>query len=56
MTSRKSQAAKRPAEIVREYGPFDDTKNVGGVSFDKAFRVAARGALAVLSGHGAPRG
>ena len=29
---------------------------VGGVSFDEAFRVAARGAMAVLSGHGAPRG
>ena len=28
---------------------------VGGVSFDEAFRVAARGAMAVLSGHGAPR-
>ena len=34
MTSRKSQASKRPAEIVREYGPFDDAKNVGGISFD----------------------
>ena len=34
MTSPKSQAATRPAEIVREYGPFDETNNVGGVSFD----------------------
>ena len=34
MTSRKSQASKRPAEIVREYGPFEGATKVGGVSFD----------------------
>lgn len=30
--------------------------DTGGVSFDEAFRVAVRGAMAVLSGHGAPHG
>ena len=34
MTNRKPQAAKRPAEIVREYGPFQGVKNVGGVTHD----------------------
>jgi glutamine cyclotransferase len=27
---------ERPAEIVREYGPFPDTPNVGGVTYDGA--------------------
>ena len=43
MTSRKSQPSKRPAEIVREYGPFDDAKNVGGVTFDGHSIWAATG-------------
>ncbi len=43
MTSRKSQPSKRPAEIVREYGPFDDAKSVGGVTFDGHSIWAATG-------------
>ena len=43
MTSPKSQASKRPAEIVREYGPFDEANNVGGVSFDGQRIWAATG-------------
>jgi hypothetical protein len=43
MTTRKTPASKRPAEVVREYGPFDDTKNVGGVSFDGQRIWAATG-------------
>src|SRR4051812_45524109 len=27
-------AQRKPAEIIREYGPFSDTQNVGGVTFD----------------------
>ena len=27
-------ACVQAAEIVREYGPFSDTQNVGGVTFD----------------------
>jgi streptogramin lyase len=34
MTSKTSQAAKRPAQIVREYGPFADVTKVGGVTWD----------------------
>ena len=44
MTSRKPQAAaKRPAEIVREYGPFEGVKNVGGVTHDGRLVWAATG-------------
>jgi glutamine cyclotransferase len=34
MTSRNSGAAKRPAEVVREYGPFEGVQRIGGVTFD----------------------
>ena len=34
MTSSKSQTAKRPAEIVREYGPFEGVQRIGGVTHD----------------------
>ena len=43
MTSRKSSAGKRPAEIVREYGPFDGVTQVGGVTFDGHSIWAATG-------------
>jgi streptogramin lyase len=34
MTTRKTPAARRPAEIVREYGPFEGVQRVGGVTHD----------------------
>ena len=43
MTSRKPQVAKRTAEIVREYGPFEGVKNVGGVTHDGRQVWAATG-------------
>ncbi len=43
MTSSKSPAGKRPAEIVREYGPFDGVTQVGGVTFDGHSIWAATG-------------
>ena len=43
MTSPKSQPSRRPAEIVREYGPFDGVTRVGGVSFDGHSIWAATG-------------
>ena len=47
MTSRKPQASKRPAEIVREYGPFDGVTKVAGVSFDGHDIWAATGTALV---------
>src|SRR5471030_3116395 len=44
MTSPKSQAPKRAAEIVREYGPFPDVQRVGGVTHDGHQVWAATGA------------
>lgn len=44
MTSRKTQATKRPAEIVREYGPFEGVQRVGGVTYDGRQVWAATGA------------
>jgi len=44
MTSRKPQAEKRPAEIVREYGPFEGVQRVGGVTYDGHQVWAATGA------------
>jgi glutamine cyclotransferase len=38
-----TRAAARPAEIVREYGPFPDTKQVHGVSYDGKRMWAATG-------------
>ena len=43
MTSRQSRAGARPAEIVREYGPFEGAARVGGVSFDGHSIWAATG-------------
>ena len=34
MTTASPRAAKRPADIVREYGPFDDVKRIHGVTHD----------------------
>ncbi|KQW54370.1 DUF6923 family protein [Variovorax sp. Root411] len=51
MTSRKSkdttQATVRPAEIVREYGPFTDSNDVAGVTHDGRYVWAATGAKLV---------
>jgi len=43
MTSSKPQADRRPAEIVREYGPFDGVTQIGGVTFDGHSIWAATG-------------
>jgi glutamine cyclotransferase len=43
MTSSKPPAGRRPAEIVREYGPFDGVTQVGGVTFDGHSIWAATG-------------
>jgi glutamine cyclotransferase len=34
VTRKADEATAQPAEIVREYGPFPDTHNVAGVTFD----------------------
>jgi streptogramin lyase len=34
VTRKADEATVQPAEIVREYGPFPDTNNVAGVTFD----------------------
>jgi glutamine cyclotransferase len=34
VTRSRSSTASRPAEILREYGPFTDARHVGGVTFD----------------------
>ena len=47
MTSRNSGAAKRPAEIVREYGPFEGVQRIGGVTHDGRQVWAATGAALV---------
>ena len=56
MTSRSSRATKRPAEIVREYGPFEGVQRVGGVTYDGQQVWAAIGAalLAFDPASGAP--
>jgi glutamine cyclotransferase len=41
--SEKSRASARPAEIVREYGPFPDAKQVAGVTYDGKRMWAATG-------------
>ena len=46
-TPTRPQAAKRPAEIVREYGPFEGVKQVGGVTHDGRQVWAATGAALV---------
>jgi glutamine cyclotransferase len=43
----KPEAALRPAEIVREYGPFAGVNKVGGVSYDGSRVWAAVGAQLV---------
>ncbi|MET0541779.1 MAG: hypothetical protein ABWZ88_08490 [Variovorax sp.] len=45
--SEKPQAKARPAEIVREYGPFEDAPNVHGVTHDGQRVWAATGAKLV---------
>jgi len=42
-TSKPAEPALRPAEIVREYGPFPDTGNVAGVTHDGKRVWAATG-------------
>jgi streptogramin lyase len=56
MASTSRPAGTRPAEIVREYGPFDGVKNVGGVSWDGQHIWAATGPalLAIDPASGAP--
>jgi glutamine cyclotransferase len=56
MTSRNSRAAKRPAEIVREYGPFEGVQRIGGVTHDGHQVWAATGAalMAFDPASGAP--
>ena len=44
MTSKTVQSKARPAEIVREYGPFAGVDKVGGVSYDGRQVWAATGA------------
>jgi outer membrane protein assembly factor BamB len=34
MAKKERASAAKPAEIVREYGPFPNVENVGGVTFD----------------------
>jgi len=43
----KDAAPARPAEIVREYGPFDGVENIGGVTHDGQRVWAAAGAKIV---------
>ncbi|HSV83859.1 MAG TPA: hypothetical protein VLK85_32070 [Ramlibacter sp.] len=45
--SGSTEAPARPAEIVREYGPFDGVRQVHGVTFDGARVWAATGAQLV---------
>ena len=42
-TSKPAEPALRPAEIVREYGPFPDTDTVAGVTHDGKRVWAATG-------------
>jgi streptogramin lyase len=48
MTTTKTTAAKRPAEVVREYGPFEGVTRIHGVTHDGDQVWAATGA-ALLS-------
>ena len=43
----KAEAPARPAEIVREYGPFDGVERIGGVTHDGQRVWAAAGAKIV---------
>ena len=47
MTARKNQIAPRPAEIVREYGPFEGVQRIGGVTHDGHQVWTATGAALV---------
>ena len=47
MTSSTTGAARRAAEIVREYGPFEGVQQVGGVTWDGRQVWAATGAALV---------
>ena len=47
VTSSKSQAAKRAAEIVREYGPFEGVQRIHGVTHDGHRLWAATGSALV---------
>lgn len=44
MNTRKSKTQTRPAEIVREYGPFDGVERIHGVTHDGQRVWAATGA------------
>jgi outer membrane protein assembly factor BamB len=56
MTSLKTSAAKRPADVVREYGPFDGVQRIHGVTHDGHQVWAATGAalLAIDTASGQP--
>lgn len=43
MPKKSSQARAKPAEILREYGPFPDADKVGGVTYDGELAWAAVG-------------
>ena len=47
MTSKTSQAAKRPADVVREYGPFEGVQRIHGVTHDGHRLWAATGTALV---------
>ena len=47
MSTRPARAAKRPADIVREYGPFDGVQRIHGVTHDGRQVWAATGAALV---------
>jgi streptogramin lyase len=56
MTTSKPLTATRPAEIVREYGPFEGEPSIAGVTWDGARVWAATGAALVAfdPGSGTP--
>ena len=47
MTSNKTRAAKRPADVVREYGPFEGVQRIHGVTHDGHRLWAATGSALV---------
>jgi len=43
MNTRSSRAARQPADIVREYGPFDGVQRIHGITYDGQQLWAATG-------------
>ncbi len=56
MTSHRTRAAKRPADIVREYGPFEGVQRIHGVTHDGHRLWAATGTalMAIDTASGQP--